>query len=87
MELDLSYVEYPLRILDQKERGTRQKVLKMYTIQWAHHTEEEATWETEDYLNRHFPGFLSSTPGTFISVPVSFIQYRDEILFGTTFRY
>ena len=32
VEPDLSYVEYPLRILDQKERGTRRKVVKMYKI-------------------------------------------------------
>ena len=63
VEPDLSYAEYPLRILDQKERGTRRKVVKIYKIQWSHHTEEEATWETEDYLNRHYPGFLSSTSG------------------------
>ena len=81
MEPDLSYIEYPLRILDQKERGTRRKVVKMYKIQWTHHTEEEDTWETEDHLNQHFPGFLSSTSGTSISVPVSFIQSRDDILF------
>ena len=36
----------------------------MYKIQWSHHTEEEATWETEDYLHRQYPGFLSSTSGT-----------------------
>ena len=60
MEPNLSYVEHPLRILDQKERGTHQKVVKIYKIQWTHHTDEEATWET-DYINRHFPGFLSST--------------------------
>ena len=81
MEPDLSYAKYPLRVLDQKERGTHRKVVKMYKIQWAHHTEERATWETEDYLNRHYPGFLSSTPGTLFSVPISFIQYQDEILF------
>ena len=63
MEPDLSYTEYPLRILDQKERGTRRKVVKMYKVQWSHHTEEEATWETEDYLKRHYPCFLSFTPG------------------------
>ena len=72
MEPDLSYTEYPLRILDQKERGTRRKVVKMYKIQWSHHTEEEATWETEDYLNRHYPGFLSSTSG--ISLPYLIFQ-------------
>ena len=63
MEPDLSYVEYPLRILDQKERDTCQKVVKMYKIQWNHHTEEEATWETEHYLNQNFSGFLDSTQG------------------------
>ena len=28
VEPDLSYTEYPLRILDQKERGTRRKVVQ-----------------------------------------------------------
>ena len=80
VEPDLSYVEYPLRILDQKERGTRRKVVKMYKIQWSHHIEEEATWETEDYLNRQYPGFLSSTPGTSLFVPNSYhpISGRDS---------
>ena len=32
VEPDLSYIEYPLRILDKKERGTRRKVVKMYKI-------------------------------------------------------
>ena len=70
MEPDLSYVEHPLIILDQKERGTRRKVVKMYKIQWSHHTKEEATWENESYLKRHFSSFLSSTPGTFISASI-----------------
>ena len=39
-EPDLSYDENPIKILDRK-------VVKMYKIQWNHHTEEEATWETE----------------------------------------
>jgi hypothetical protein len=69
VEPDLSYTEYPLKILDQKERGTHRKVVKIYKIQWSHHTEEEATWETEDYLNRQYPGFLSSTPGILFSLP------------------
>ena len=28
MEPDLSYVEYPLKVLDQKERGSRRMVVK-----------------------------------------------------------
>jgi hypothetical protein len=50
IEPDLSYVEQPLQILDTKERVTRRKKLKMYKILWDHHTIDEATWETEDYL-------------------------------------
>ena len=64
MEPDLSYVEYPFKVLDQRERGTHRKVVKMYKVQWSHHIEEEATWETESYLNQNFPGFLNSTKGT-----------------------
>ena len=60
IEPDLSLVEHPLRVLDQKERKTRRHTVKMYKIQWSHHTEEEATWETEHYLNTKYPGFLQA---------------------------
>jgi hypothetical protein len=50
IEPDLSYAEQPIQILDTKERTTGRKKIKMYKILWDHHTEEEATWETEDYL-------------------------------------
>jgi hypothetical protein len=43
-------MEHPIRILDTKERSTRRAKIRMFKIQWNHHTEEEATWETEDYL-------------------------------------
>ena len=62
-----SYIEYPLKVLDQKERSTQRKIVKMYKVQWSHHTEEEATWETESYLNQNFPGFLESAKGTHTS--------------------
>jgi hypothetical protein len=55
---DLSYIEQPIKILDTKERVTRRKTVKMYKILWDHHTEEEATWETESYLRQNFPTFL-----------------------------
>jgi hypothetical protein len=32
VEPDLSYVEQPIKILDQKERSTRRAVIKMYKI-------------------------------------------------------
>ena len=64
VEPDLSYVEYPMKILDSKERSTRREKVRMHKIQWEHHTEEEATWETEHYLRRNFPDFLRTNAGT-----------------------
>jgi hypothetical protein len=58
IEPDLSYTEQPIQILDTKERVTRRKKIKMYKILWNHHTEEEATGETENYLRKNFPEFL-----------------------------
>jgi hypothetical protein len=40
---DLSYKEYPVKILETSERVTRNKKIKMCKEQWSHHTEEEAT--------------------------------------------
>jgi hypothetical protein len=60
IELDFSLIEHPLRVLDRKERTTRRQTVRMYKIQWSHQTEEEATWETEEYLNTKYPGFLQS---------------------------
>jgi hypothetical protein len=60
IEPNLSYTEQHIQILDTKERVTRSKKIKMYKILWNHHTEEEATWETESYLQRNFPNFLQA---------------------------
>jgi hypothetical protein len=60
IEPNLSLAEYPMRVLDHKERQTRGQRVKMYKIQWSHHTEEEATWETEQFLNTKYPDFLPS---------------------------
>jgi hypothetical protein len=55
---DLTYRERPIRILDEDIRLTRRCKIKMYKMQWSNHTEDEATWEREDYLRREFPGLL-----------------------------
>jgi hypothetical protein len=41
---DLSYQEYPVKILKIFERVTQNKKIKICMVQWSHHTEEEATW-------------------------------------------
>jgi hypothetical protein len=57
---DLTYRERPIRILAEDIRLTRRRKIKMYKVQWSNHFEDEATWEREDYLQREFPGLLSS---------------------------
>jgi hypothetical protein len=56
---DLSYQEYPIKILETSERFTRNKKNKMCKVQWSHHTEEEATWEREEELKAEIPSFFS----------------------------
>jgi hypothetical protein len=60
IEPDLTYTEHPIKILDTKERSTRSETIRMYKIQWNHHTEEQATWETESYLQHNFPDFFQA---------------------------
>jgi hypothetical protein len=60
LEPDLTYSEHPIRVLDQKDRITRRRTLKFYKVQWNQHTEDEATWETQDFLEKNFPRFLAS---------------------------
>jgi hypothetical protein len=60
LEPYLTYLEHPIRVLDQKDRITRRRTLKFYKIQWNQHTEDEATWETQDFLEKSFLGFLAS---------------------------
>jgi hypothetical protein len=64
IERDLSYPEHPVKVLDQKERSTRARSIRMYKVQWSHHSVEEATWETEDFLRSRFPDFLPKGVGT-----------------------
>jgi hypothetical protein len=56
---DLSYQEYPVKILETFERVTWNKRIKMCKVQWRHHSEEEATWEREEELKAEFPCFFS----------------------------
>jgi hypothetical protein len=67
---DLSYQEYPVKILETTERVTRNRRIRMRKVHWSHHTEEEATWDREEELKAEFPSsFLIS------------LNLRDEIHF------
>ncbi len=57
---DLTYQEYPVKILNTSEKVTRNNRYKMCKVQWSNHTEEEATWEKEDQLKAEFPEIFSN---------------------------
>jgi len=52
---DLTYEEYPARILETAERVTRSQIIKMCKVQWNRYSEVEATWEREDDLRKSYP--------------------------------
>jgi hypothetical protein len=56
---DLSYQEYPAKILEMSKRVTQNKMIWMCKVQLSHHTEDEATWEREEELKAKFPSFFS----------------------------
>jgi hypothetical protein len=64
LEADLSYLEHPIKDLDQKDRVTRCKTIKFFKIQWSNHSEEEATWESEDFLCSHHQTLSYRRKGT-----------------------
>jgi hypothetical protein len=55
LEADLSYPKHPIKILYQKDRVTRHKIIKFFKIQWSNHSKEEETWESMDFLRSRHP--------------------------------
>jgi hypothetical protein len=60
LELDFTYKAYLIKILDQQNQVTRNKTTRFYKVQWNDHSEDEATWECEDFLQSNYPEFLPS---------------------------
>jgi hypothetical protein len=57
---DLTYQEYPVKILNTSKKVTRNNRYKTCKVQWSNHTEEESTWEKEDHLKAEFPDMFSN---------------------------
>ena len=57
LQSDLTYEEKPIRVLEEMERVTRSKVIKLYKVVWNNHNEQDATWEWVDYLREVYPAF------------------------------
>jgi hypothetical protein len=58
LKAGLSYPVHPIKILDQKDRVTRNKTITFFKIQWSNHTEEEAAWKSRDFLRSHHPAIV-----------------------------
>jgi hypothetical protein len=58
---DLTYQEYPVKLLETSERVTWNKKIRMCKVQWSHHTEEEATWEREKEIKAEFQNFFAES--------------------------
>jgi hypothetical protein len=57
LDADLSFPEHPVKILDQQDRVMRCRTIRFFMVQWSCHSEQEATWETEDVLRSKYPEF------------------------------
>jgi hypothetical protein len=51
---DLTYEEYPIKILEIAERVTRSRTIKMCKVQWNRYSEDEATREGEEDLRKSY---------------------------------
>jgi hypothetical protein len=60
LEPDLMYNTRPTNVLDQQDSVTCNKTTRFYKIQWNDHSEDEATWEHEEFLRSNYPEFLPS---------------------------
>lgn len=58
LHADLTYEEQPIRILDRSVKKLRNKDIPMVKILWKHHGIEDATWETEEFIQRKYPRLL-----------------------------
>ena len=64
LESDLTYPKHPIKIIDRKDRVTRRTTNRFYKVQWSNHSEDEATWEKEEFLRSKYPDFLNAHRGT-----------------------
>ena len=55
LQPDLTYIEQPIRIMDQKEQVLRTKTVKLVRSLWRNQNVEESTWELEDTMRNRYP--------------------------------
>jgi hypothetical protein len=59
---NLTYIEKPAQILETADRVTQRKTIRMCKVRWGHHSEEEATWESEEDMMAKYPVLFAGQP-------------------------
>ena len=57
IQSDLVYEEKPIQVIEEMETVTISKVVKFYMVVWNNHSEQDATWERDDFLRDAYPTF------------------------------
>lgn len=60
LQPDLTYVEQPVEIMDNKKRVLRNKVVKRVRVLWKNQNFEESTWELESAMREKYPQQFST---------------------------
>ena len=55
LQLDLSYEERLVAILDTKESVLRRRTVQLVKVLWKHHDQREATWEIKEEVRKKHP--------------------------------
>ncbi|KAM1450625.1 hypothetical protein ACFX2I_037845 [Malus domestica] len=55
INLDLTYDEVLMTILDWKDKVLRNETVRMVKVLWRNHSVEEATWETAEHMRDMYP--------------------------------
>ena len=56
---NLMYEQEPVQILDRREQVLHNKTIPLVKVLWRSHRVEEATWEPEVQMRRHYPQLFS----------------------------
>ncbi|XP_073112178.1 uncharacterized protein [Elaeis guineensis] len=61
LQKDMTYEEYPVRIVDKKDQVLRHRIIPYVKIQWGNHSEREATWELETEMKIKYPQLFENS--------------------------
>ena len=56
---DLTYIEEPVLVLDQRVQQLHNKTIPLVKVLWRNHTVEETTWESEQQMREQYSYLFS----------------------------